>query len=81
MILEIGNKAAVMLVILTDGFSKFESGSQLCSYAGITPIIRESGSSVRWRSRISTVGNKKPLNLLFLCAFNTCKHNKAFREL
>jgi hypothetical protein len=27
------------------------------------------------------VGNKKLRNLLFLCSFNACKHNKACREL
>ena len=77
----IGQKTALFLIVLTDGFSKFENASQLCSYAGITPTIRESGSSVRGRSRISKVGNRKLRNLLFLCSFNACKHNKACREL
>jgi transposase len=80
-ILGIGNITAAMLVVLTDGFSKFETASQLCSYVGITPTTRESGSSVKGRPRISKVGNKKLRNLLFLCSFNACKHNKACREL
>lgn len=77
----IGVKTALFLIVVTDGFSKFENASQLCSYVGITPTIRESGSSVRGRSRISKVGNKKLRNLLFLCAFNACKHNSACRAL
>ncbi len=77
----IGLKTALFLIVVTDGFSKFETAAQLCSYVGITPTIRESGSSVRGRSRISKVGNKKLRNLLFLCAFNACKHNKACRDL
>ena len=76
-----GVKTALFLIVVTDGFTKFESSKQLCSYVGITPTIRESGSSVRGRSRISKVGNKKLRNLLFLCAFSACKHNKACREL
>lgn len=76
-----GIKTALFLIVITDGFKKFESASQLCSYVGITPTIRESGSSVRGRSRISKVGNKKLRNLLFLCAFSACKHNKACREI
>ena len=36
----IGNKTAVMLVVLTDGFERFNSASELCSYAGLTPVIR-----------------------------------------
>ena len=76
-----GIKTALFLIVVTDGFSKFENASQLCSYVGITPTIRESGSSVRGRSRISKVGNKKLRNLLFLCAFSACKHNKECRDL
>lgn len=77
----IGNKTALMLVVLTDGFDRFKSGSELCSYAGLTPIIRQSGSSVKGRPRISKIGNQKLRNLLFMCSFNACKHNKACREI
>jgi len=77
----IGLKTALFLIVVTDGFSKFENASQLCSYVGITPTIRESGSSVRGRSRISKVGNRKLRNLLFLCSFNACKHNSACKAI
>ena len=77
----IGNKTAVMLVVLTDGFDRFRSGSELCSYAGLTPIVRQSGSSVKGRPRISKIGNQKLRNLLFMCSFNACKYNKACREI
>ena len=77
----IGIKTALFLIVVTDGFSKFENASQLCSYVGITPVVKESGSSVRGHSKISKVGNKKLRNLLFLCSFNACKHNKACNGL
>lgn len=78
----IGTKTALFLIVMTEGFEKFERrASQLCCYVGITPTIRESGSSVRGRSRISKVGNKQMRNLLFLCAFNACKYNKACKAL
>jgi transposase len=77
----IGLKTAMFLIVVTDGFSKFENASQLCSYVGITPTIRESGSSVRGRSRISKVGNRKLRNLLFLCSFNACKHNRGCKSI
>lgn len=77
----IGNKTAALLIVLTEGFTKFESSGQLCNYAGITPTIRQSGSSVRGKSRISKVGNRKLRNLLFLCSFSAYKHNKACKAL
>jgi len=46
MTLEIGNKKAVMLVVLSVGFVRFTSGSELCSYTGLTLVIRQSSSTV-----------------------------------
>ena len=31
---DIGDKTSLMLVVLTDGFDRFKSGSELCSYVG-----------------------------------------------
>lgn len=76
-----GTKTAIMLIVMTDGFNKFENSKQLCSYAGITPTIRHSGSSVRGQSRISKMGNQKMRNLLFLCSFSACKYNKGCKEI
>lgn len=77
----IGRKTAVMLVVLTDGFTRFESAAQLCSFCGLTPSIRQSGSSINGRSRISKIGNAKLRNLLFMCSFTAFKHNKACKAI
>jgi transposase len=77
----IGPKTAIILVVLTDGFDRFKSGSELCSYAGLTPIIRQSGTSINGRARISKIGNQKLRNLLFMCSFNACKYNKACKAI
>ena len=77
----LGRKTSIMLIVLTDGFERFTSAQELCSYSGLTPIIRQSGSSVRGRARISKMGNKKLRNLLFMCSFTACKNNKACKAL
>ena len=77
----IGPKTSIMLIVLTGGFDRFTSASELCSYAGLTPVIRQSGSSINGRARISKIGNQKLRNLLFMCSFNACKYNKACRDL
>lgn len=77
----IGRKTSVVLLVLTDGFKRFNSASELCSYAGLTPVIRKSGSSVNGRPRISKIGHQKLRNLLFLCSFNACKYNAACKAL
>jgi len=77
----IGKRTAIYLIVLTHGFEKFESSRQLISYFGLNPIIRESGSSVRGKSRISKTGNTHVRNLLFMCAFTACEHNKSCSEI
>jgi transposase len=77
----IGKKISLMLVVLTDGFDRFKSGSELCIYAGLTPIISQSESSVNGRARISKIGNQKLRNLLFMCSFNACKYNKGCKAI
>ncbi|AUC74923.1 IS110 family transposase [Olleya sp. Bg11-27] len=77
----IGRKTAIMLIVLTGGFERFSSASELCSYAGLTPVIRQSGSSVKGRPRISKMGNQKLRNLLFMCSFSACKYNKACKAI
>ena len=77
----LGAKSSALLIVLTDGFERFDSSSALCSFAGLTPIIRESGSSIRSRPRISKMGNKRLRKVLFICSFSASKHNKACREL
>jgi transposase len=53
----------------------------LCGYASLTPVIRQSGSSVKGRPRITKIGNQNLRNLLFMCSFNACKYNTACRAL
>jgi transposase len=77
----LGTKTSLLLLVLTDGFSRFENAKQLCSFTGITPVIRKSGTSVNKRSKISKIGNKKLRNLLFLCSFSACKYNRYCKEL
>ncbi len=72
---------ALFLIVITSGFQNFETASQLCSFTGLTPVIRRSGTSVKGRERISKIGNPKLRNLLFLCSFNACKCNKSCKEL
>jgi transposase len=71
----------MFMIVLSDGFKKFESAKQFTCYIGMSPVEKRSGSSVRGRSGISKQGNPKLRNLLFMCSFNACKSNKACREL
>lgn len=77
----LGRKTSLMLIVLTDGFDRFDTANALCSYSGLTPTIRQSGSCIKGRPRISKMGNPKLRNLLFMCSFTACKYNKACKAI
>ena len=77
----IGRKSSMLLIVLTGGFERFNKSSELCSFAGLTPMIRESGSSIRSRSRISKMGNRRLRKTLFMCSLSAKKYNKACKEI
>jgi transposase len=67
--------------VIRDGFNCFEKASELCRYSGLTPVIRQSGSSVKGRPKIRKRGNRKLRNLLFLCSFNACIYNLGCKNM
>ena len=77
----IGKSTALFMIVLSDGFEKFESAKQFTCYIGLSPVEKTSGSSVRGKSSISKQGNSKLRNLLFMCSFNACKANPACKAL
>lgn len=59
------------------------SARELASYAGTVPCMRESGSSVRGRSRVSPRCNRRLRSVLYMCALVSrrfCPHLKAFGD-
>lgn len=77
----IGKKTAILLITSTNGFRNFESYKQVCSFLGLAPTERSSGSSIRGKSRISKAGNPLIRNHLFLCSFTACNCNPACKLL
>jgi len=76
-----GKKTAMMLVVLSGGFTKFEDYRKLSSYVGLCPRIFESGTSVKGKSRICKMGMSKIRAMLYLCAWSAKRCNKSCREL
>lgn len=77
----VGKKTASVLIVLTDGFTKFTSHKQLSAYVGLSPRIFESGSSVKAKARICKMGMSRIRALLYVCAWSAKRCNKACKEL
>lgn len=77
----IGIKTAIMLIVITDNFKKFEHHKQLIAFVGFSPRIYESGSSVRGRSSICKMGKSQIRKLLYLCSWSDKRWNKKCKEM
>ncbi|GAA3632885.1 IS110 family transposase [Flavivirga jejuensis] len=77
----IGNKTAIMLIAITDNFSKFEHYKQLIAYVGLAPRIFQSGTSVRGKGHICKMGKSQIRKLLYMCSWTAKRYNKSCKEM
>lgn len=77
----IGAKTAIELIIVTDGFSRFNDVKALCAYVGVSPTTFQSGSSVRGKGGIAKMGHGRMRQLLYLCSWTAKRCNPACAEL
>lgn len=77
----IGNKTAMMLIAITDNFSKFEHYKQLIAYVGLAPRVYQSGTSVRGKGHICKMGKSQIRKLLYMCSWTAKYYNKTCREM
>lgn len=77
----IGPKTAVMLIAITNNFTKFTHYKQLIAYVGFSPRIYQSGTSVRGRGHICKMGKAQIRKLLYMCSWTAKKCNKSCLEM
>lgn len=59
----------------------FEKASQAAAFVGLVPIQKQSGSSVRGRSRLSKAGSPKIRAGLYMAAIVATRHNPHIKEM
>lgn len=79
----IGPQIALYTIVYTDGFTKFKTHRQFASYCGVAPFPNVSGTSIRGKTKVSNLANKKLKSLLDLGAKGSIQYNlemKTFYE-
>ena len=71
----IGPQTALNIIVATSGFTKFKNSRCFASYCGIAPFPNSSGTSIRGRTKVSHLANKKIKSLLDLAAKSAIQHN------
>lgn len=76
----IGPQTAMFIVVLTQGFSLFDDPRKFACYCGIAPFPNTSGSTLKGRTKVSHMANKRIKTLLTMCALNTIKKDNEFKR-
>lgn len=77
----IGTKTAIMLIAITDDFSKFTHYKQLIAYVGFSPRVYQSGTSVKGRGHICKMGKSQIRKLLYMCSWTAKKCNTMCKQM
>jgi transposase len=76
----IGKQTAIALIIVTNGFTRLTETRKLSCYSGLAPFPYSSGSSVKGKTKVSKMGDKKLKVLLNLSAWNAIRSITAFKD-
>ena len=71
----IGLITVATILAETNGFNQVKNLKQLASFAGYDVVQRESGTSIKGKTRISKKGNRYIRNALYFPAMVACRHN------
>jgi len=77
----VGFITAIGIVAEFNGFILFKNRNQIVSYAGYDVIARESGTSIKGKTKISKKGNSYVRQMLYMAAMSAAKneeHHKAY---
>jgi transposase len=77
----IGLLTAAIVLAETSGFDLIRNKRQLASYAGFDIKEKQSGTSVKGKSRISKKGNKYLRKAMHLPALTAIRHNERFKAI
>ena len=72
--------ATAALLLAEINFAAFTSARQVAAFAGVVPRLRQSGSSVRGRSRMSKVGSARIRRALYFPAVTALRCNPVIQQ-
>lgn len=74
----VGPQTALVMIVLTGGFTMFSSWRKFASYAGTAPFPNESGT-YRGKTKTSSLANRRIKTLLTLCAGTSIQYNSEMK--
>jgi len=76
----IGFATAVHFLITTENFTSFDNHRKFACYCGVAPFENSSGTSVRGKTKTSSLANRKIKSLLTMAAICAIQHDPELKE-
>jgi transposase len=76
----VGILTIATIIAETPGFERVRNVKQLVSYAGYDVVERESGTSIKGKTRISKKGNRYIRNVLYFPGMVACRYNPDLKK-
>ncbi|WP_445711798.1 IS110 family transposase [Flavobacterium sp.] len=76
----IGEQTSLYFIIATKAFSAFKNWRQFACYSGVAPFEYSSGTSIKGRTKVNHMADKKMKSLLQMCAMTTLKYDPQLKE-
>jgi transposase len=76
----VGEQTAIYFIMATKGFKAFKTWRKFACYSGVAPFEYSSGSSVRGRTKVNHLADKKMKSLLQMCAMTAIKYDPQLKE-
>jgi transposase len=76
----VGPQSALYMIVKTRCFTRFTNWRKLACYAGVAPFEYSSGSSIKGRTKVSHLADKKLKALLTMAALSAKRNDKEIGE-
>ena len=76
----IGEITSVYLLMVTKGFTAFTNGRKFACYSGVAPFEHSSGTSIKGKTRVSHLADKKMKSLLHMVSLTAIKYDPELKE-
>lgn len=77
----LGLITAITILAETNGFELIRNKKQICSYAGLDVVEKQSGISIKKKPKISKKGNKNIRKCLYMPSMTAIRHNENFKAI
>ena len=75
----VGKVVSWMMIAKTDGFTSISDPRKMACHCGVVPFDHQSGTSIRFRSKVSVFADRKMKSLLHLASMSAIRLNNELR--